>query len=158
MGGLTAMELNEMIQLHAYITAASSQAATKCSVSEFLSCIIPEIRQECLFEASAVTNLKTNQTLVLKKIGLRLGLSDKRNETPVYRTRQYTGSKKVRSVLRKSRITTRFHKTALGCHGACLRKPRASDATALSLPGQGLRPCSLVNRPLYGPNKQKCRK
>ena len=91
--------------------------------------------------------LKANK---YNEIGLRLGISDERNESRVYRRREYTGSKKSWSILRKSRITTRFHKTALGCHGACLRKPRASDTSAFGLPAERLRPCSLVNRPLYG--------
>ena len=139
-----------MTQLHAYITEASGNRATKCSVSELSPCIIPEIHWECLSEASAGSNLKISETLVLKKIGLRLGNSNGRNETLVYGTRQYTGPKKMKPVLRKSRITTRFHKTALGRHTFCLRKSCAGDATALGLPAEALRPCSLVNRPLYG--------
>jgi hypothetical protein len=57
---------------------------------------------------------------------------------------------KVGSALRKSRITTQIEPTALGCHGACVRKPRASDAAELSLSGQLLRPCSRFIWPLYG--------
>jgi hypothetical protein len=43
-------------------------------------------------------------------------------------------------------------RTAPGRHGACLRKPHAGDAPALSFPGQGLRPCSPLTHALYGPS------
>ena len=51
------------------------------------------------------------------------------------------------------RITTQFHKTALGRHSLCLRKACAGNAPAFHFPVEGLRPCSLVNRPLYGPQE-----
>jgi hypothetical protein len=148
-GGLTALELNEMFPLHAYITQASGNPATKCSVSEFSFCIVTRknIGTGLAKVGADLIRLKANE---YNEMGLRLGISDGRNETKVYRRREYTGSKKVRPVPWKSRITTRINKTALGRHTFCLRKSCAGDASGLSFPGQALRPCSLVIRQLYG--------
>jgi len=87
-----------------------------------------------------------------KKLGLRLGVSDGRDETQVYRTREYTGSQKMRPTLRKSRITTQIEPTALGRHAFCLRKSHAGDAPAFHFPVEGLRPCSRFIWPLYARN------
>jgi hypothetical protein len=51
---------------------------------------------------------------------------------------------------RKSRITKRIELTVRGCHVFRVGESRASDPSALSVPGQGLRPCSQLIRALYG--------
>ena len=45
--------------------------------------------------------------------------------------------------------------TARGRHAQCLRNGRAGIPPGLSLPGQALRPCSLLIRALYGRGERK---
>ena len=110
------------------------------SASAFFPCIIQEIHWDSLSKKGAGVKLvDANQC---KESGLRLGVSDEKNESQEYRTREYTGPKKVRSTLRKSRITSQIETTALGRHSLCLRKACAGDTPGQSLPGLSLRPCS----------------
>ena len=118
------------------------------SEAELFPCTIQEISRESLSKTVAdVNRMQVNQC---KENGLRLGVSDERIETQVYRRREYTGSKKVGSSLRKSRITKAFQPIALGRHIVCLRKRCAGDAPAFGLPAESLRPCSRLNASLYG--------
>ena len=84
-----------------------------------------------------------------QELGLWLGISGGRNETIVFRRKEETGSKKFRSVLRKSRITSAFKLTAPGRHAFCLRKSPAGNASAATS-SVGLRPYSQFNAVLYG--------
>ena len=147
-----------MIQLHS-IHRLRVHPLPNSSAAQFLSCTIQEMHWESLsekganlyrllFQYSANTHrIEGNQC---KESGLRLGVPNGRNETQVYRTREYTGPKNVRPVLRKSRITKAFNPSALGRHSLCLRKACAGNAPAPGFPAGRLRPCSRVNASLYG--------
>ena len=120
-----------MTQLHS-IHRLRVPPLPQSSVAEFFPCTIQEKYWESLSKKGADLNrVQANQG---KESGLRLGVSDRRNETQVYRTREYSGSKNVRSILRKSRITKAFQPIARGRHIVCLRKRCAGDAPALSVP------------------------
>jgi hypothetical protein len=62
---------------------------------------------------------------------------------------QHQECKKMKGMVR-CRITNGFKPIARGRHGVCLRKPRAGDTAGLSLRANALRPCSRLNRSLYG--------
>ena len=126
------------------------------SATAFFPCFIQEMLWESLSKLGADMNrVQANEC---KESGLRLGVSDGRNETQVYRRREYTGSKKVQSTLRKSRITSAFKLTALGRHNLCLRKACAGNAPAPGFPAGHLRPCSQFNAVLYGLNQRMLKK
>ena len=104
------------------------------------------IRSETQIPAFEI-RIKANE---YKESGLRLGVSNGRNETQVYRRREYTESKKVGSPLRKSRITKQIEPTALDRHVFRLRESHAGDAPAPGFPAGHLRPCSRFIWALYG--------
>jgi len=88
----------------------------------------------------------------MRKSGLRLGVSDERNEAQIYR--RSISDPKVGSTLRKSRITTQIEPTALGRPVFRLRESHAGDAPDLHFPVEVLRPCSRFIWPLYGRMKR----
>jgi hypothetical protein len=150
-GGPNGLEYEFMNQLHS-IHRLRVHPLPHSSAAEFFPCTIQEMHWDSLSKKGV--DLNRVQTNECKESGLRLGVSDGRNETQVYRRRGYTGPKKVGSSLRKSRITSAFKLTARGRHSLCLRKACAGDAPAPGCPAGHLRPCSQFNAVIRTKNKR----
>ena len=95
-----------------YIQRLRDMALPNSSAAEHFPCTI----QETHWDSFSKNGLEVNRRKANKcmKIGFRLCVSNRRNETKVYWTREYTSFKKAWSSLRKSCITKAFKPSALG--------------------------------------------